>query len=89
MQLYGVSGELRVGYQQAALLGKWEMQVPTSLENVFEATLRQVDEYWITQRPLILVLHINAKQWRWTLDGEIDRSGGKVRFAVKGKPQVR
>lgn len=90
MKAIGHGGELRVGYQCAATLGSWRLEVtPTlpSLQFVVEATINAVDRFWIAQKPLVLDLQFGRFHWIWEgIHPEV--SEGNVLVRAFGKPII-
>lgn len=67
MRATGTYGELRAGYQRAARLGKWSLELIPRLPRafVFRAAIDSQHDYWITQEPLDLVLAVGQTEWIW------------------------
>lgn len=86
MKASGLSGELRVGYQPAAILGEWTAEITHG--SVVEARVNRVDSFWITQSPISLVLHVGEHQrFRW--DGvQPQFSNGSLKIEVATRPRV-
>jgi hypothetical protein len=67
MTVKGKTGTLKVGYQQAARLGTWTLapKAGSPAVDTVVAQMVDVDEYWIEQEPLDLVLVVGPTQWIW------------------------
>lgn len=89
MRATGNEGTLRVGYQVAAELGRWEMaqapQVPRTFR--FTAQVEREHAYWITQKPLDLVLSLGTAEWLWR-DIVVERKGDRVEITLSERPIV-
>jgi len=75
MRASGPSGELRVCYQRAAVLRDWTLDQEPAVPRAytFKASLTQVDPFWITQRPIDLVITVGLTSWHWRdIQPEID-----------------
>jgi hypothetical protein len=80
---WGAGGELRYGYQQAAVLGAWRLLGSRTVE---AAVLRKHD-VWADCRPLTLRLRMGGVTWEW-VGVEPAFDGAAVRVAVNGIPSV-
>lgn len=90
MKACGTHGELRVGYQPAATLGEWSLDVvPAPPVRSFSvvAQVRATNAYWVLQRPITLVLCFGRFRWVWT---EVTPAfeNGRVSMRVTGKPEI-
>jgi hypothetical protein len=89
MRASGTHGELRVGYQVAARLGPWSMeqaaQVPVAYE--FRALVLHENSFWITQRPLDLVVALGTVEWTWR-DVSFERDGRHIVVELCIRPEV-
>lgn len=87
----GPAGTLRVGYQVAAELGAWDMELaaqrlpPTF---IFHAAVRREHAYWITQEPLDLVLSLGSAEWLWRGVVVGRAPGGRIRIELTERPIV-
>ncbi len=88
-------GKLRVGYRDAATLGKCVItrSQPTlgPPETNLVAKVSNCDEYWSTQRPVQVGIWMGESWWVWTkaeVDGTIV-SGNLVSVALSGAPDAR
>ncbi len=89
MRVTGQRGELRVGYQVAARLGRWEI-VPIASQGAafqFTATVESEHDYWFAKRPQDLVLAVGATEWLWR-DVRYDQRGGEVLLVLTERPVV-
>ena len=86
----GIGGELRVGYQCAAVLGAWSLEAtPTvpMLRFVITARIVTSNTYWLATRPLTLCLQFGRFRWAWEhVCPVVD--GRQLQLTVTGKPQV-
>jgi hypothetical protein len=81
MKIAGTGGEVRVGYQRAAMLGKWSItasgyQPQTSY--TLNAAVVDRDEYWFYQYPHAVSLSMGNRQWLWhnvTVTGDTTITG--------------
>lgn len=93
MRASGQHGELRVGYQQAAVLAGWEITPspapgPPPLTYTLRARVTHENSYWITQRPYSLALSLGPTEWVWHgVDVRRDDDGLLV-VDLRGAPQV-
>lgn len=87
----GIGGELRVGYQRAARLGRWSVRytAETIGEDVSElsASLFERDAYWCTQPITSVQLHLNAETWTWRRLRTVVMTAGRVTARLVGPPQ--
>lgn len=84
----GQTGCIRVGYQQAATLGRYSLTPTGPNEWQVEASVMSADAFWMTQSPRTLELHVGAQRWRWPAAGLVV-DGGIVRGTVTGRPERR
>ena len=63
----GTGGELRVGYQRAATLGVWTLDLIVQAPRGFtlRAEVLDVHDYWGRQLPLDLALVVGKAEWTW------------------------
>lgn len=91
MRAHGQRGELRVGYQRAASLGEWDLEAPAgitpSTQYAVHAQLRSLDEFWTTQRPMLLELNFGKHNLQWT-DVTTEFGKGAVTVTVRGRPTI-
>lgn len=76
-QISGQAGELRVGYQCAAKLGKWCMK-----DYVLGAEVLKADEYWLTKKPIVAHLWVGAHRWLFDVES-LSNSGGRVQASLR------
>lgn len=85
MSANGTSGELRLGYQVAARLGRWTL----TAEGAFEAAVVEVNEFWISQPgSRVLIVPLGRRQWVWR-DVDLLDQGPPLRLRVTGAPELR
>jgi hypothetical protein len=85
MRAEGFGGELLVGgYQHAAYLGAWNLNVIEDRPDGWRITaaLVGVNDYWITQRPMRVVLRLGGLEWSWD---DVDFDGSII--IVQGRPR--
>ena len=91
MKANGYGGAIRVGYQQAARVIGWSLDVTPTVPMIrfaITAAVRSVDPFWMTQAPLALDLRFGIFHWRWdsvTLKGIED---GTALMLVFGRPTI-
>lgn len=90
MRASGPCGEVRYGYQVAIRTGPWTIarfeDGPGSCF-MFAATVTDVDEVWLAQRPLDLVLALGQVEWVWraVAPSVVD---GRVELRLTRRPDV-
>ena len=84
MTIVGTGGEVRVGYQLAARLGPWTIEVPSPAAGRVTAELQTVDPWWITQPGTELRLVTRNAEWVWTTF-DLIRPGV---WRVRGAPAI-
>lgn len=63
----GVAGELRWGYHLAGTVGAWTVtKEPTHW--TLSATVDQIDDFTVSQRPLKFVATHAQGAWKWPID---------------------
>lgn len=92
MRASGQHGELRVGYQQAAVLGAWEITPspapgPPAPTFALRAQITHENQYWITQAPFSLALSLGPSEWVWH-NVALRRDGTELQVDLHGSPQV-
>lgn len=68
MKITGTGGDIRVGYQRAARLGKWSITATgyqPQVSYTLEAALLDRDEYWFFESPHDVSLLIGERHWLW------------------------
>lgn len=68
MKIVGTGGQLRVGYQVAAEVGRWTISASgyqPQISFTIEARLTDRNEYWINQSPIALSLRMGNRKWTW------------------------
>lgn len=88
VRMSGEVGELRVCYQRAAQLGRWQM-LPASGRGRYSITadLVSTNAYWMTQHPLDIALVLGGTEWLWR-DVAVTQDGRQVRVEVSEPPIV-
>jgi hypothetical protein len=86
MRLSGVGGSLTAGARLAATLGKWRAVVDKHWPP-FEITahVERRDDFWLSQRPLSVVLIQGRAKMSWK-SSEVSVSDGLVTIGVQGRP---
>ena len=84
MTIVGEGGEVRVGYQLAARLGRWTWEISPKTVGVITATLIEPDAWWITQPPTELRLTTRDADWVWA--APVPRGSGV--WKVPGAPRI-
>lgn len=90
MKASGPAGELRVGYQHAAVLGAWRLEMTPTIPMIrcdIEAAVVSSDAFWSTQRPMILDLRFGRFHWIWE-QTMVTFTNGCVTTRVHGKPYI-
>ena len=85
----GHTGALRVGYQLAADLGSWHLELLPELPRRYRlvAVVRATSAYWLAQRPLDVALDVASKRWLWRdITPVID--GAQVTIVAHGVPAI-
>lgn len=91
MTASGDNGMLRVGYQCAAVLGKWNLtrnqEVLAVVQCEIGARVLVVDSYWSTQIPMRLGLWMGEAWWVWDVpEPPVLKLGSTATFVVEGNP---
>jgi hypothetical protein len=74
--LRGKSGELRVGYQLAARLGKWDARGEGG-RFILDAEAVETDSYWLGKTPIVAHLWVGAHRWVFNVES-LSNSGGRI-----------
>jgi hypothetical protein len=95
MRASGVSGAVRWGYHEAAVLGPWVIE-PQGRAFSLRASVRERNEAWLAQAPLDVALRLGPVEWVWggvalAWDGSdlvlgLDRRPDEVRDVPLGGP---
>lgn len=93
MELTGDRGKLRVGYQLAAVLGKWSVirQQPSmgEAEITMTALVTECDPFWSAQHPDVVGVWMGSAWWLWRrieVEGKIN-VGATVSLRLYGDPE--
>lgn len=89
MKACGTSGELKVGYQRAAVLGTWTLEASKAhpMRFAVEAEVRETDSFWITQKPLTLILIFGRFRWQW-YEVKVRLEDAQLTARVEGRPTL-
>ena len=87
MNAAGVKGELRYGYQTAALLSKWALTPAVGGGSRCDAKLKDINEYWLAMSPLTVVLSLGSRRWVWEVQ-DLRLHGASAVIMVKGQPTL-
>lgn len=89
LQVSGLRGQLRVGYQVAAELGPWRLSLAPQLPRQYEVHARvyRTDAYWLSERPLTLTLEVGSDVWAWAKT-EPEIGGDELGAVVRGMPTI-
>lgn len=85
----GPSGVVRHGYQEAATLGAWTLELLPGAPRRYrlEAEVRSRHWHWAAQDPLVLELRIGTATWAWTLGAPLE-PGARLALALAGPPVI-
>lgn len=85
----GNAGALRVGYQTAARLGRWDLSIRQAVPRAFRLTaeVASVHDYWVTQGPFDLVLALGRVAWVWR-GVAADALAGQLVVDITERPAV-
>ncbi len=86
MRLTGEGGQLRCGYQSAALLGSWTLTREQQTTTV-RAAVVESDSYWMRHKPLDLRLSFVHRVWAWS-NVACTQEGGSVVLVMTTAPEV-
>ena len=75
--LRGKLGELRVGYQVAARLGKWSARREKGGPFIMDAEAVETNAYWLERRPVVAYLYVGAHRWVFDVES-LSNSGGRI-----------
>jgi hypothetical protein len=79
--LRGKSGELRVGYQRAARLGKWSARRNDGGNFILDAEAVETDAYWLGKMPIVAHLWVGAHRWVFHAES-LSNSGGRIQASL-------
>ena len=83
MTLRGATGEVRWVYLPAVVFGPWRIE--TGEESTLTGSLVSVDDYRVTQSPLVAVVNVGRQRLTWPIK-DVQISGETV-TAVLGPRQ--
>jgi hypothetical protein len=87
----GLRGELRVGGQLAARLGRWELVRrgdTLGLDTArVDAEVTWSDPFWVTQQPMCVWLEMGPAWWVWPVVRVVGTK--RVSMTVRGDPEVK
>lgn len=90
VKVSGPCGSVAHGYQVAAALGKWRLQLLPKLPRTYRITAKldgPPSDFWLGERPLTIELHVAGTTWRW--EGiEPTITDGTLMIDVTGLPQM-
>ena len=84
MEIAGTGGEIRVGYQRAATLGRWSLTASgyqPQVSYTLKAAVVERDEYWFFESPRAVSLRMGNRDWLWrdvTVTGDTAITGELV-----------
>lgn len=64
MRTRGTGGLLKVGYQQAAVLGGWTAEINRQ-RVVITAAVQSIDSFWYARDRFDVVLRVESRTWIW------------------------
>jgi hypothetical protein len=98
MNLSGDLCRVYVGYQLAAVIEGWRLTslpitaLGTPISSAGSGTIKKIDRFWITQRPITISVWMGSTWWTWKTANvdttESPRVGGHIDILVKGIPEV-
>lgn len=87
LSLVGLSGALRIGYADAATLGRWQLEtIGPSLYRV-RADVAHVVPVYLAMRPLRLALCAGALCYAWEVES-LECDGSRLEAWVQGDPTL-
>jgi len=90
MTVSGHAGELRVGYQVAAQLGTWSMELAhRPLVAEISARVLTRHAYWCEERPMDLIVAVGLSQWTWRDVSPAFDGPDRCRVRLMGKPHIQ
>lgn len=85
----GTLGRLKVGFHRAADIGNWNLiYKPESVGIPYadvEAAIKCTDQFWMTQLPMSLGLHMGQSWWVWH-QVTVSNTGKRIFIRVTGNP---
>ena len=90
VRVTGHAGQVRVGYQVAAQLGTWSLELLPEVPRRYRlvAAVSAVSDYWWSQAPLAVHLWVGAEEWVWCpVTAAMD--GASLAVSLAGSPQCR
>jgi hypothetical protein len=92
MAASGLSGRIRVGYQIAAHLGGWRIELAPRVPRTYTITVQveSWDDHWRDVRPWALALDVagGASVWQWGPVEPTVADGRELVFEVRGAPTI-
>ena len=91
MQASGHGGELRVGYQSAAQLGSWQVDIVQAIPAIrfsIAADILNGDAFWLTQTPIALDLRFGRFHWYWEAVTRAEITATRAELVVYGRPRI-
>lgn len=89
MQVIGDIGRLKVGYKYAATLRNWNVTYDHtaigSPETILVGRVVEINDYWITQRPITVGLFMGRSWWVWRESQVVD-IGHEAHIKLVGSP---
>jgi len=65
LKMAGQSGQIRYGFYEAAAIGPWQLDAESDGRATIRARVVVANAYYLTQRPLCLVLSRANITWQW------------------------
>ncbi|MDD5366935.1 MAG: hypothetical protein PHR30_16480 [Gallionellaceae bacterium] len=84
MTITGVGGDVCVGYQVAARLGAWTIEIVKKQVGTLTAEVLTYDEFWATQPGLVVRLVTRDADWIWRTASQVERGV----WRLQGQPQI-
>lgn len=91
----GDKGRLEVGYQFAAEFRDWSLSsdhgAMGSLDTVIQGKVVRVDDFWSTQRPMVVKVFMGGKWWKWAVPATEElvlRVDARFEITVTGQPEL-
>lgn len=78
----GVHGYVRKGYHDAVRLPTWELH-GTAEGGTVTGPATEINDYWVSQRPLVFVVERATAVWRWpVVDGSLQIADQTLRASL-------